>query len=347
MTNADNNAATNGVASDGENAGTIDNALELLKQGKEFEKEHMYWQAADKFIQGREILQQLSQKQQRVTEEDKRIASLYEEKAKEYLRSSRKVLVEAMQREMEPDEKGEEFYANLADDEAELRIRTFYTLFSKKVHIKEPEQDAEGQQWSIEERLQELNASLPSGFKTDEERMDSINRGLNRLGLSLYSQKKPFERFEDILPKSEDEQIEEITAQATDQVAFEKQFGGATATTDTGTPGGAQDDSDDGDDSDDDMDKEEDLKLDDDQLAVKHVRHRVVNAQTKLAELVALLDEAKSAMEEEEQGVERYDSDDDVEKPSGEAYLASGKKKLRSAQRNLKKAMEEWNEALL
>lgn len=338
-------SGNSGVTDNGDNEETIDNALAILKQGKEFEKEHQYWEAADRFVEGRRILKRLAEKQSRVTEEDKQIASLYEEKAREYLQSSRKTLLEAMTRETEPDEKGEDFYSNLTDEEAELRIRTFYTLFSRKVESKEAEKDVIEQQWSIEERLQELNASLPSGFKTDQERMDSINRGLNRLGLSLYTQKKPFERFQDTLPKSEEEQIEEIMAQAKDEVVFEQQFGGGGGSA-TAKTSSADDDFDD-DDSDDEIDTDEDLKLEDDQLAIKHIRNQVVKAQTRLAELVALLDEAKTAKDEEERDVERYDSDNDIEKPSGDEFLASGKKKLRRAQRNLKKAMDEWKEALV
>ena len=51
---------------------------------------------------------------------------------------------------------------------------------------------------------------------------------------------------------------------------------------------------------------------------------------------------------QEEKDDERYDSrsDDSIEKPSGDSYLASGKGKLRAAQRDLNKALEEWNQAL-
>lgn len=322
---------------------TIEDALVLLKQGKEFEKKQKFWDASDKFIQGRKILDSLAKKQSRATEEDRQILSLYEEKSQEYLRQSRKSLLEAMTLEMEPDEKSTDFYENLTEEEAQLRLRIFCTLFSRKVDLQDSsEKNVDDLQWSIEERLQELNASLPSGFKTDDERMDSLNRGLNRLGLSLYPQKKPFERFEEQLPKSDEEQIEAIMAQAKDEVAFEKQFGGGPGVTAKSLDADDLDDADD----DEEEDTDEDLKLDDDQLAIKHIRQRVVKAQTKLAEIVALLDEAKTARDEEERDVERYD-DDSIEKPSSDSYLTSGKKKLRGAQRDLKKAMDEWNEEAL
>jgi hypothetical protein len=346
MKNPPNETLRNNAGDDGNPERTIEDALALLKQGKQFEKEQNYWEASDKFIQGREILQSLAKKQSNATEEDRQITTLYEEKSNEYLRQSRKSLVDAMTFEMEPSEKSAEFYDTLTDEEAQLRIRLFYTLFSKKVAIEDPDKNVADQQWAIEERLQELNASLPSGFKTDDERMDSINKGLNRLGLSLYSQKKPFERFEETLPKSEDEQIEEIMNQAKDEVTFQKQFGGG-----PNAPAKSSDADDDDfeDESDDEEDTDEDLKLEDDQLAIKHIRQRVVKGQTQLAELVALLDEAKTAKDEEDKEAERYDdgSDDSIEKPSSDTYLASGKKKLRGAQRDLKKAIDEWSEVLL
>ncbi len=333
---------------------SIDDALALLRQGKELEKEQKFWEATDMFLQGRQVLQSLAIKQIIVAEDDKKIVSLYEEKAQEYLRHSRKTLLEAMTLEIGPSAKREDFYENLTDEEAEFRIRIFYSLFAKKVETREAEKDLVAKQWSIEERLQELNASLPSGFKTDQERMDSVNQGLNRLGLSLYTQKRPFERFQDALPKSEEDQIEEIMAQAKDEVAFEHKLesGLVATTTLTHVDNDFDDDDDDDEDNDEsDSDKEsrEDIQLDDDQLAIKRIRKRVVQVQTKLAELVALLDEAKAARDDKVKMIETpdVDSDSDIEKPSVEMYLSSGKKKLESSRRHLNKAKKEWNDACL
>ena len=234
-----------------------------------------------------------------------------------------------------------------------MRIRTFYSLFARPVDIstkKEEEESLNDQQSSIEERLQELNASLPSGFKTSKERMDDINRGLNRLGLSLYAQKEPFARFlKDEVPKSEEDQVAEIMEQAKDEVAFEKKFG---PSNDTPSAGPTSQDDDDYTDDDDDSEEEltkEDALLDDDVLAIKTIRRKVVKAQVKLAELVALLDEAKSQKikEDEEEGLDGDASESSIEKPDSATYLQSSKKKLKSAQRDLKKAMAEWNESLL
>jgi hypothetical protein len=91
------------------------------------------------------------------------------------------------------------------------------------------------QQSSLEERLLKLNQSLPSAFKTSEERMRDINRGLNRLGLSSLvttttntnsSSSSNKGRSFSTMPmtiKSELEQVEDIIAQARDEVALQQQ----------------------------------------------------------------------------------------------------------------------------
>ena len=270
----------------------------------------------------------------------------------------------------------------LTDEEAQIRTRTFAMLFSKKhttqldSEVKnnsnnddtidippipsapgEKEEGGSGtndniqeQQMSIEERLSTLNASIPSDMKSTKERMDDVNKGLNRLGLSLYAQKEPFARFKnEILPKDEDEQVADIMAQVEDEVAVEKQLGSTSKVLGKESTSGANDDFDDltESDDDDDIDNETDLLLDDEQLAIKIIRSKIVKAQTRLAELVAYLDEAKQAKEKElKEDEDDLDNDDNdsIEKPDCESYLISGKKKLRLAQRDLKKALEEWND---
>lgn len=333
-------------------ARTIDDALNLLKQGKTFEKEGKLWEAADQFIDGCRILQTLAQQQSTETEEGRQIFALYNEKSKEYTRQSRKNLLEAIKLEVEHDEKDEEYYKNLKDDDAELRIRVFSSLLGKTLERKDIEKETSEQLWSIEQRLQELNASLPSGFQTDEEKMDAINRGLNRLGLSLYTQKRPFERFQDTLPKSDEEQIEDIIAQAEDEVAFEKKFGtgaGGTGATSAGQSGFVEVEATDSEDTD--SDSENDSTFDDEQILIKRIRKRISKCQVELSKLDALLDEAHAAKVDQARKDEdiAYDSDDDddVEKPSVEMYMTSGKKQLKHAQKHLNQASQIWNEALL
>jgi hypothetical protein len=177
-----------------------------------------------------------------------------------------------------------------------------------------------------------------------------INRGLNRLGLSLYEQKAPFSRLIDEVPKSEEEQVEDILAQAKEEVSFEGKFGGAHAAAKGNANDNDNDDDDDDDDEDDEDDEDANLDLDDEQLAIKMIRRKVVKAQVGLAELVALLDEAKSAREQEveEEGLNDDDDDsaEDIDEKGATAYLGLGKKKLVRARKALNKAVNLWAESL-
>jgi hypothetical protein len=154
--------------------------FELLHEGKELQSNGDLWNAANTFVQARAMLQALSNEQPKTTEEEQQIAKLYEQQAREYLHTSRQCLIEAMKLEKEKDETEEPetpFFSTLSNEQAETRIRTFYSLFSGGVKImqdtedNQPKESSIDQQWTLEERLMELNASLPSGFKTSEERM--------------------------------------------------------------------------------------------------------------------------------------------------------------------------------
>jgi hypothetical protein len=123
------------------------------------------------------------------------------------------------------------------------------------------------------------------------------------------------------------------------------------------------DDSSFGDDNDDDSESADDeLLLDNDQLGMKTIHKKVVKAQVKLAELLALVDQARSkrAKEDKDEEDEIYknnrddDNDDDdddsfreVQKHDVAFLMMTGKKKLKSAQRDLKKALAEWDDLIL
>ncbi|CAJ1942932.1 unnamed protein product [Cylindrotheca closterium] len=324
----------------------LDQVFALIKDGKII-RETDLWGAANKFREARTLLELLATEHPRSTDEEKQIATLYERQAWEYLKESRQCLIEAMKAEKERDEMEESTtFLTLTDDESTARLNTFSSLFSRKLEA-EPEELTMENQVSLEERLRNLNQSLPSGFKTSEERMSDLNKGLNRLGLSMYEQKTPFSRFiEDSIPKDEDDQVAEIMAQAKDEVHFENVLAQNST---TGMVKKSNDDdsiSDVEDDSDSDSDGDE--LLSDEQLAMKKVRRRVVLAQMKLAELVALIDEAKGIQANEEKKEEEAaltvndDSSEDISKPDLEAHFASAKKKLRAARKDLRKATEEW-----
>ena len=331
----------------------IEQVFELIQDGKDLKRTDL-WSAAAKFLKARSLLCTLAEEQSKSTEEEKQIASLYQSQAKEYLNESRDCLITAMQEEKENDQQQETIFSSgLTDDEAETRTHTFASLFSKAM-VTADEKVEEGSidnVLSLEERLKALNASLPSGLKTSDERMDDINRGLNRLGLSLYTQKAPFARFED---KDEDEQVEDIIAQAQDEVNFEKNFAAMSENTSKALIDAGEDEDDDysSEENDQDEEDEEDAILDDEILAMKTIRKKVVKAQVKLAELVALLDEARSAKEHEETEDDEMDRDEDsssvgeVDKAPSIEHLATGKRRLIGAKRELKKALDVWKEEL-
>ncbi|KAL3945530.1 MAG: hypothetical protein SGBAC_000354 [Bacillariaceae sp.] len=338
-------ANSNDNPSETDSKGKLEQVFALIKEGKST-KETDLWGAAYKFGEARILLELLATEHPRSTEEEQQIATLYERQAWAYLNESRQCLIEAMKAEKEKDEKKESTtFSNLSDDESASRLNIFSSLFSRKVKT-EPEEITMENQSSLEDRLRNLNASLPSGFKTSEERMDDLNSGLNRLGLSLYEQKPAFSRFiEDTIPKDENEQVEDIIAQAKDEVNFENVMAQHST---TGIVKNSNDD-DSISDVEDDSDSDGNIELDDEQLAMKKARKRVVKAQTKLAEFVALIDKASALRADEEKKEEEAaltvnddSSEDTLSKPDSEAHLTSAKKKLRAARKDLKKATEEW-----
>jgi hypothetical protein len=218
------------------------------------------------------------------------------------------------------------------------------------------------QQWSLEERLQNLNKTLPSSFRSTEERMSEVNKGLNKLGLSLYTQKEPFARFAtEELPKSEEEQIDEIMNQATDETNVEDQIIDNNNNDNINQSNKEEEEDeifeDSDDDDDDDDDDEGDLLLDDDQLLMKSIQKKVVKAQIKLAEFLAILNEARSikAKEDDIDDIDDDDDDDDkdsdddssfnddIAKPDLAFSLLTSKIKLKGAQRDMRKALAEFD----
>jgi hypothetical protein len=188
--------------------------------------------------------------------------------------------------------------------------------------------EVEQQQYSLEERLMELNKSIPHGFKTSAERIIEINQGLRRLGLTLYTEES---RSEVSIqpPKSDHEQIAEIIAQAKDEVKFN---------VDAGVPEvlkaqNETDDDNDDDETDDKDDEEEEESESDENDILRHrkaIRKQVVEAQIELANLVALLDKEPIPL--------------DQAKAENEVDLMRGKKSLADAKRYLGKALKLWDE---
>ena len=66
---------------------------------------------------------------------------------------------------------------------------------------------------------------------------------------------------------------------------------------------------------------------------------------------MALLDQAKTATDNQNKPITKEtilnDDDSDGDNSDAAQFLTPGKKKLRSAQRDLRKALEEWEDAML
>ena len=352
---------------------SIEKAFDWLHKAKEYSKKgDDSWKAADAYVQGRAILERLAQQAQQTTtaveeEEQQMIQDLYQQKAREYLFEARKSLLDAMTKENASDQERNTnsssseqppHFQTLTDEQAQQRIKTFYTLYSKPVDLSSQEQQqsqpsSDEQAWSLEERLMELNSSLPKGFKTSEERMDDINRGLNRLGLSLYTQKEPFSRVnknEEVVPKDEDEQVEDIIAQATEEAEFNKQHEYKESSSSSGRNVNEDnfDDLSSSSDDDDDDEGENDTELDDEIFAMKQIQKQATKALLKLGEVVGTLDDAKALKRrlEEEEGLHDDDSEKDQEAEI-QTMLRDTKLKLRRSQRALAKAMAEWTDSNL
>ena len=353
----------------------IEATFALLTAARKLEHVSKFWLATEKYVHAHTLLTLLAKEKRAEAEAmvntgsdteletTRQVAKLYASQADEYWKKSRACLIKAME-----EESTLESCDSLDDDQALARNRSFAALFSKPVEeaveaplSEEPIEDAD----DLESRLTALNQSLPAGFKTVSERMQDVNAGLGKLGVSSVYTKPQTNRFEDEMEKDEDEQIEEILAQAKDEVMMDNmgKEGGDTPNTTTITSSKKIVDDDDGsilDDSETD-DSDGDELLDNDQMGMKTIHKKVVKAQAKLAELLSLVDKArtKRAKEDVDEEEEIYknnghaddssdeDSFQEVQKHDVAFLMMTGKKKLRSAQRDLKKALGEWEDLIL
>lgn len=333
----------------------LDEAFQCIERGNAHESSEEFWDASAEFSHATELLAKLAVDTLPVDEEAARIAHLYHMKSREYFHRSRLSLIEALAKEDKTDEQrtatnNDPLKATLSDDDAECRVRLFMVLFSKEIALQsnDPEASFTQQAASLEERLMELNASLPSGFKSDAERMSDINRGLRALGLSstiATSEKSKFDLC--TVPLSPEEQIIEIIAQAKDEARIEsienRSIGKCIVKTDQES---IDSDFDDGVD----VDPESDSSDNAPPLSHKNViRDRLVEAQVKLAELVALLSD-------QEQVTDNFDAKEvnreNIFSAGGNAVSgggfyfdeAYGQKLLRESRSCLTKALKVWSD---
>ena len=258
-------------------------------------------------------------------------------------------------------------YQTLSNEEASKRVLLFSTVFAKEistppqpvvvavegakeiatatpqpVEATENGEDSKDENnknvMSLEERLMELNANLPKGFKTPKERLQDINQGMKRLGMSVYNDGNNTNNPLKIEPpKPASQQVEDIIAQAKDEVAMglvpqDDDNDGASATSNV-----------------DDIISDDDYLSDDDGADsllsdevpelqnVAQIQDQVATAQAKLAELTALLDTLPSPEELEEAEVQGDSKDDSP--PFENAYA---KQMLTDAKQAVGKALKLW-----
>ncbi len=316
----------------------LDKAFELIEEGNELKKNEKHWQAASKYGEAHCLLEKLATETPSTTDEEQKIGTLYRTKSRHYTQMARSSLIEALEQEKEQDSQSDSILvvSTISMQEAENRIRIFSMLFSRT------SQDVGEKTSMLEERLMELNASLPSGFKTDKERLADINRGLGRLGLSLYPNSNHGSSTDIQPPQCEEDQVAEIIAQAKDEVRYEKPAAGETNV--------HADTSNDVDDSSTEISEEsfseDSISADDlvDEPIFKNrkaIRHKVVKAQVKLAELLALLNTGARFNLSEDADEKGNSNDGGVEEEGAGFDIGYGKATLIAARNYLNKALKE------
>lgn len=339
---------------DSANKEDLEKAFQLIQEGKQQREDGENWVAAEHFWNARKLLQKLAKENPTDDEEQQKIAKLYQQQSQEYLHKTRQTFIEALEVEDEMDEENRKqgnaktadeycYCQSLSEDEAQKRITIFSSIFAKELEPpvevaekgEQEEYDVKEKQSSIEERLMELNASIPKGFKTSDERMQDINRGLNRLGLSLYTEGPTKPKVEP--SKSTSQQVADIIAQAHDEVAMEPKTNNsedvASVTDQDGSDIALSDDEsfNSGVDS---VLSDEVPKLEN----VQKIKDQVAEAQAKLAELVALMDTVPAPENEEEDSL-----DTEGKKGDPSAFDPTpGKKVLQDARDSLHKALKLW-----
>jgi hypothetical protein len=232
----------------------------LLEQGHGHHNSQEYWEAAECYQEAQEKLAVLSKapvhenkSHTNDKEEAWKIARLYRLQANEYHHKARESFVEALAKftavEKEATNlKDDEFTAppllstekseSADDDKIRDRLRLFIQLFADEQALEEFHRVTTGKQpnnipaqsseFSLEQRLAQLNQNLPKSLQSSEQRMQEINKGLNRLGLpSVYDVSHSHVsnncgvNFNFPVPnKSDAEQVDDIIAQARDEVAL-------------------------------------------------------------------------------------------------------------------------------
>jgi hypothetical protein len=294
-----------------------------IHHGNELLQHKEYWEATLEFSRAQKGLKALINHQT-----DEKIRFLYSEQSNEYFDKARQTLIQALQEEIKQDESAETpVRLTLSDEQARERLLVFAGLFAKDddVLLSSFVQTTKEQEFSLHERLAQLNQSLPKGFQTSDQRMREINKGLNRLGFSLYSSNDEANNKRYEPPKSTQEQVDEIIAQTRDEVAVTASNGGSQHVP-VETTSSAHDDDDDSFSSNGNDESEASSETELDPEVIDSIRDKVVEAQAHLAQLLALL---------------QADAEGDTEI---EFQPQAGKHALQQARKLLNDSAREWKQ---
>ena len=178
---------------------TVEEAFALIAQGND----EKTWKKADAYGKASSILATL-------TSDEAPVQELYRQQASHYRQKAQQAFIEGLQEQMERDS------AEIPRETCLERQALFLSLFAPLLVEEQRVRDARNDQ-TLEERLAQLTANLPTNLQSESQRLQQVQQGLERLGVSLSfsSSTKP-----NLRPASEDDQVAQIMAQARDEVAM-------------------------------------------------------------------------------------------------------------------------------
>ncbi|GKY99785.1 hypothetical protein MPSEU_000932300 [Mayamaea pseudoterrestris] len=337
-------------ASSTNDSSLLETIWKLLETGNKLYERLDYWKAAECFYDAQEKLRDLHEQAKcKVATDDEattKIAQLYQKQAIEYFGKARKSVICALEKQMKQEDVEKSVDGCSApifdaDEIGRSRLLLFAQLFAGKDLLNEFKATQEyGKQsdtvseFSLDERLAQLNQNMPRNLLTTEQRMQHLNKGLNKLGYSLYdSNNAASDKIE--LPKSEEDEVSAIIAQAKEEVALLRTTNNVASTmidpisAPTAAPiigkerhGSFLDQDSDEDDDNSSASSEEARELTPQQI--ESIRDKIASASAQLSQLLVLL-------QPDEGGYTDIDFDP-----------TSGKHALQQARRLLSDAAKEW-----
>ncbi|GFH44540.1 predicted protein [Chaetoceros tenuissimus] len=226
----------------------IEKAHKLLDKKNEEKDTESYWEAAYNFSLASSVLASKAQIDENASLKEQKIAALYQDKSHEYLQEARKVLLQAIEQELNRDQllldeipsrldsvkllAGESddlnldtnqefmpFMRGISEEEITIRRELFQTLFigtdASLEHEQVKQQSHEEKELSLQERLAMLDASIPRP-KTDQDRINDLTSSLNKLGVYVpdHSNENSMDDYADV---SEEDQLKQIMNMARDE----------------------------------------------------------------------------------------------------------------------------------